>query len=188
MQATWPLNRRKPEYILCAGAEKLLVPNENYVLLRRFSAKEEARRLTAAPWIAKDPSLTEIGLENHLNYVHRPGGELSQDEAWGLAALYNSRLADAWFRAVNGNTQVSATELRAMPLPEHDRIVAIGERVKCMADPLAALDEVVASTVGFSLLEMDGQAVADQLLEDFEENELIAHHARVGEDGRGALS
>ena len=68
--------------------------------------------------------------ENHLNYVHRPGGALSEDEAWGLAALHNSRLLDTWFRAVNGNTQVSATELRAMPLPAHGTNVALGQRVK----------------------------------------------------------
>ena len=93
MQVTWPLGRHKPEYIRRAGAAALLVPNRNYVLLRRFSAKEEARRLTAAPWIAAGSAVPDLGLENHLNYVHRPGGTLSEDEAWGLAALYNSRPA-----------------------------------------------------------------------------------------------
>ena len=34
MQTTWPLHRHKPEYIERAGAEALLVPNRNYVLLR----------------------------------------------------------------------------------------------------------------------------------------------------------
>ena len=147
MRATWPLDRHKPEYIERAGAEALLVSNRNYVLLRRFSAKEEARRLTAAPWIAADFAITDVGLENHLNYVHRPGGTLSEDEAWGLAALYNSRLLDIWFRAVNGNTQVSATELRAMPLPAHETIVALGQRVKGLVDPLAGLDALVASVI-----------------------------------------
>jgi len=147
MRVTWPLNRRKPEYIKRAGAQALLVPNRNYVFLRRFSAKEEARRLTAAPWIANDRPIVDIGLENHLNYVHRPGGMLSEDEAWGLAALYNSRLIDTWFRAINGNTQVSATELRAMPLPTRESIVALGRRVKRQADPLADLDALVANMI-----------------------------------------
>jgi len=123
MRTIWPLDRHKPEYIARLGAETLLVPNRNYVLIRRFSAKEEPRRLTAAPYIAADFAIPEIGLENHLNYVHRPGGTLSVDEAWGLAALYNSRLLDTWFRVVNGHTQVSATEPRAMPLPARDTII-----------------------------------------------------------------
>ena len=147
MRATWPLDRRKPEYIRrsCTGA--LLVPNRNYVLLRRFSAKEEARRLTAAPYLAARFVVPEVGIENHLNYVQRPGGALSEDEVWGLAALYNSRLLDTWFRAVNGNTQVSATELRAMPLPAHGMIVALGQRVKRHGDPMEGLDALVTSLV-----------------------------------------
>ena len=153
MRATWPLDRHKPEYIERAGAEALLVANRNYVLLRRFSAKEEARRLTAAPWIAADLAIPDVGLENHLNYVHRPGGTLSEDEAWGLAALYNSRLLDTWFRVVNGNTQVSATELRAMPLPAHEKIIALGRRVKRLAEPLSRLDVLVASAIGPPALE-----------------------------------
>ena len=147
MKATWPVDRHKSEYIKRTGAEALLVPNRNYVLIRRFSAKEEARRLTVAPYIATDFAIPEIGLENHLNYIHRLGGTLSEEEAWGLAALYNSRLLDTWFRAVNGNTQVSATELRAMPLPASETIITLGQRVKHLADPRVGLDELVESMV-----------------------------------------
>ena len=115
--------------------------------MRRFTAKEEARRLTAAPWPAARIEVPEVGIENHLNYVHRPGGALSEDEAWGLSALYNSRLLDTWFRAVNGNTQVNATELRAMPPPSHGTIVTLGRRVKRLADPMEGLDALVAALV-----------------------------------------
>jgi len=147
MQVTWPLNGRKAEYISRLGAAKLLVPNENYVLLRRFSSKEQPRRLTAAPYIAPKLPTSAIGLENHLNYVHRPNGRLSEDEVWGLAALYNSHLLDTYFRCVNGNTQVSATELRAMPLPSLDVIVALGRRVKQANGPSESLDQMVMELV-----------------------------------------
>lgn len=150
MAVTWPLDRHKPEYIKRAGAETLLVPNKNYVLLRRFSAKEEARRLTAAQYIAAHFDIPEVGLENHLNYIHRPSGSLTEDEAWGLSALYNSRILDTYFRAVNGNTQVSATELRAMPLPPRDTIIALGRRVKNLPDPLDGLDDLVMRLVAHS--------------------------------------
>ena len=147
MQTRWPIERHKPEYIARVGAERLLVPSRNYVLMRRFSAKEEQRRLTAAPYIASEFAAPEIGLENHLNYIHRPGGELSVDETWGLAALYNSHLLDTWFRAVNGNTQVSATELRSMPLPAHEVILSLGQDVRCMGNPIAELDSLVSRMV-----------------------------------------
>ncbi len=123
----WPLGAsfRKPERVrACAG--KLLVPTANYVVLRRFSAKEEPRRLTAAPLLARDWSATRLGLENHLNYVHRGGAGMSVEEARGLAALLGSEVFDEYIRVVNGNTQVSATELRALPLPGREFIRRIG--------------------------------------------------------------
>lgn len=150
MRVKWPLNQQKPEYIKMKGAKALLVPNKNYVLMRRFSAKEEARRLIAAPYIAVDFPVPEIGIENHLNYIYRPSGILSEEEAWGLAAFYNSDILDSYFRCVNGNTQVSATELRAMPLPGHDVIVALGNKVKRLEDPIQRLDEIITEMVSVS--------------------------------------
>ena len=143
MEVTWPLDRHKPEYIKRVGARALLVANGNYVLLRRFSAKEEPRRLTAAPYLAARLETAEVGIENHLNYIHRPGGALTEDEAWGLSALFSSRLLDTYFRAVSGNTQVSATEIRAMPLPRLEVIVDLGRRVKNLPNPLERLDDLV---------------------------------------------
>ncbi len=148
MKTDWPIERHKPEYITrSVDTEQLLRPNRNYVLIRRFSAKEEPRKLTAAPYIASDLDVPDIGLENHLNYVHRPNGELSVDEAWGLAALFNSELLNTWFRAVNGNTQVSATELRTMRLPPRAVIVALGRQIRSKHNPTNGLDELVARLV-----------------------------------------
>ncbi len=105
------------------------MPNRNYVLLRRFSAKEQHRRLTAAPCLAKDFDCEQISFENHLNYRYRPGIGLTKKETLGLAAFFNSELLDTYFRAINGNTQVSATEIRAMPLPDIELIKLLGRLV-----------------------------------------------------------
>ncbi len=131
MSAVWPLVKtNKPQYLVRNDAAlPLLVPNKNYVLLRRFSSKEQERRLIAAPYMQSAMEGAFIGLENHLNYIYRPGGELSAQETIGLAALLNSRLLDTYFRIFNGSTQVSATELRAMPFPLLEQITAIGRRV-----------------------------------------------------------
>ncbi len=154
MQARWPINRYKAEYISRKAGRKLLVPNRNYVLLRRFSAKEESRRLTAAPYIASNFQIPEVGLENHLNYIYRPCDSLTEDEAWGLAALYNSQILDIYFRTINGNTQVSATELRLMPLPEVEDIVALGRRIQNVSDPLMELDALAQRLVYSNYMEV----------------------------------
>ena len=144
MQVTWPLGCRKPEYIKhIVAAQPLLVPNRNYVLLRRFSAKEEPRRLVAGPYLARTSDASMVGLENHLNYISRPGGVLTEDETLGLAALFNSSLLDNYFRTSNGNTQVSATEMRTMPLPSMATILAIGQQARILSDNPAALDALV---------------------------------------------
>lgn len=132
MSIRWPaLRLKKPQYMLrVENALPLLRPDKTYVLLRRFSAKEERRRLTAAPLIGGTLGAPCLGIENHLNYIYRPGGELTQDEAWGLAALYSSELMDRYFRVLNGSTQVSATELRSMPLPPLSVIKRLGQKAR----------------------------------------------------------
>jgi adenine-specific DNA-methyltransferase len=77
---TWPLGPdfRKPEHIRASAPAKLLVPSATYILMRRFSAKEEERRLVAA--VLREGQLpgASLGLENHLNFIHRPGGRLGE--------------------------------------------------------------------------------------------------------------
>ncbi len=140
-QVTWPINGsfRKPQYMKCEPS--LLVKNTNYVLLRRFSAKEEVRRLVAAPYIGEDYSFESVGLENHLNYIRCCDREMTEAEAIGLSALLNSGLIDRYFRISNGNTQVNATELRALPLPSLSVICEIGKTV--MKEELVDMDEAV---------------------------------------------
>jgi len=130
MNIQWPLERfDKPQGVRCKTDPKLLVKNTTQIILRRFSAKEEARRITAAVLPEGTFGTELIALENHLNYLYRPGGRLSIEEAMGIAAFLNSTLVDRYFRIANGNTQVNATELRKLPLPPLERLISIGKRV-----------------------------------------------------------
>lgn len=125
---SWPLpgGFRKPEYIEGDVGDKLLVPNQTYILLRRFSAKEDPRRLMLGVLREGELPGEAIGLENHINYIHRPGGQFDEVLAIGLAAVLSSNVVDEFFRIQSGNTQVSATELRSLPLPNEPALRAIG--------------------------------------------------------------
>jgi adenine-specific DNA-methyltransferase len=101
----WPQpNSRKPNAIRQSETtQTLLVPNAWYVLVKRFSAKEEPRRVVAA---VIDPALlpgTNIGIENHLNYFHANGSGLDPLLAMGLAAFLNSTLVDSYVRQFSGH-------------------------------------------------------------------------------------
>lgn len=150
MCVEWPRHTtRKEQYIIISDTSlPLLVPMKNYVLLRRFSAKEERRRLIAAPFLEKSIECAFVGIENHLNYVYRPKGLMSEKEVYGLAALLNSKVMDAYFRIFNGNTQVSATELRRMPLPPLESIREVGRRVMRSRNVIEEVDQIVSDTLG----------------------------------------
>jgi adenine-specific DNA-methyltransferase len=128
---TWPrANSRKPNAI-CDNPRTmdLLVPKGIYVLVKRFSAKEERRRIVANVYDPESIPAERVGFENHLNYFHVGGHGLARELAAGLAAYLNSTLVDAYFRQFNGHTQVNATDLRKMPYPDRRSLERLGMHV-----------------------------------------------------------
>jgi len=124
----WPRNgTKKPNALaLTAETQELVVPRGHYVLVKRFTAKEERRRVVAA--VCDPNGLPDSGyaFENHLNYFHAHGRPLSQDLAKGLAAFLNSTLVDSHFREWSGHTQVNAGDLRRLRYPSREQLLALG--------------------------------------------------------------
>jgi adenine-specific DNA-methyltransferase len=129
LNVIWPLMKKgkAPRIAISKETGALMLPVKNYILVKRFSSKEQRRRLDAAVLLASEFDYDCIGLENHLNYIHKPFGNLSIDEAFGIAAILNTALLDNYFRALNGSTQVNATEIRDIPLPNIEKISEIGK-------------------------------------------------------------
>lgn len=124
----WPKSgSRKPNGLVrCEDTRSLMVPRGFYVVTKRFSSKEERRRLVAAVYDADLLRAPEVGFENHLNYFHRGGEGLGKEEAYGLAAFLNSEPIDRYFRQFNGHTQVNATDLRSLRYPSKDTLRKLG--------------------------------------------------------------
>jgi adenine-specific DNA-methyltransferase len=127
----WPkIGGKKPNAIdVPKTRTDLLIPVGVYVVVRRFSSKEEKKRIVAS---LLDPNrlpsgIKWIGIENHLNYFHSGGSGLSRPLAKGLMAYLNWSVVDDYFRHFNGHTQVNATDLRSLPFPSTDTLVAIGD-------------------------------------------------------------
>ena len=127
----WPVIKpNKGQYIAVTEKSKsILIPNKNYIFLRRFSSKDDKNRLIAAPYFCNYINAEYIGVENKVNYIYRPNGHLERNEVVGLCAILNSSLFDNYFRIFNGNVNVSATELREMTLPSLDIIKEIGDTI-----------------------------------------------------------
>lgn len=142
----WPKpSGRKPNAIVANEETKnLLVPTATYVLVKRFTSKEERKRIVACIFDpSKLPACESVGFENHLNYFHSNGRGLPMDLARGLAMFLNSTLVDLYFRQFNGHTQVNATDLRNLRYPTRTQLVQLGKRVKVVPVEQGQLDELV---------------------------------------------
>lgn len=148
MLADHPVNRKdKKQYMMITQASKaILLPNKNYVFLRRFSSKDDKSRLIAALYFCSTSKANFIGVENKLNYIYRPKGYLEKVETMGISALLNSDLFDTYFRTFNGNVNVSATELREMPMSLLEIIKEIGKQLVLKNDfSIENVNEIVNS-------------------------------------------
>lgn len=155
----WPkAGGKKPQAMaLLPGADDLLVPKGIFVLVKRFSAKEETRRVVAAVYDPDRVDAERVGFENHLNYFHRKGKGMPEPLAKGLAAFLNSTLVDLYFRQFSGHTQVNATDLRNLKYPTRSQLEALGARI---GDEFPT-QEIIDQEVEEALKLADATGVAD---------------------------
>lgn len=125
----WPgESRKKPSAILRNDeTEKWLYPNGFYCLVRRFSSKEEKRRIVARVLDPKEIGDSPmVGLENYFNVFHDKKKGLPRELAYGLAIYLNCTAVDQQFRRFNGHTQVNATDLKLMKYPSRETLIGLG--------------------------------------------------------------
>ena len=128
-KTAWPNEGlKKPNAIDCnADTEKWLYPRGCYCVVRRFSSKEEKRRIVAS---VVEPeafgTASRLGFENHLNVFHEGRRGLPVPLAHGLALFLNTTVVDEHFRRFNGHTQVNATDLKLMKYPHRDALIQLG--------------------------------------------------------------
>jgi adenine-specific DNA-methyltransferase len=140
----WPKkNCKKPNAIMIHDkTHELLVPSGIYVLVKRFSSKEERRRIVACIYDPAQIPAERVAFENHLNYFHVRGNGLPMFLARGLAAFLNSTMIDSYFRQFSGHTQVNATDLRKLNYPTRDALENLGRKIQYPISQ-GALDELL---------------------------------------------
>jgi adenine-specific DNA-methyltransferase len=141
----WPKEQtRKPNAIVSNDqTRELLVPAGVYVLVKRFTAKEERKRIVACIYDSHQIHAPLIGFENHLNYFHINGHGLTMVLAKGLTAFLNSTVVDTYFRQFNGHTQVNATDLRSLNYPSKTELERLGRKITDPGLPQEKLDALV---------------------------------------------
>lgn len=125
--------------------DRNLLPLDGYyVIVRRFSSKEEKRRIFASVVGPEDFKSTHITFENHLNYFHIQKHGMKKDLAYGICAYLNSSILDEHFRKVSGHTQVNVSDLKRMPYPSLTQLQKLG-RAMTAIDSL--IDDIVTKEI-----------------------------------------
>ncbi|MDT4761850.1 Eco57I restriction-modification methylase domain-containing protein [Sphaerochaeta sp. PS] len=124
----WPKTGKKPNAILeDPSVKKHLFPSGYYVVVKRFSSKEEPRRIVASI-ITEESFPTEFfTIENHLNFFHFNKQGFEKELAYGLFVYLNTSYADELFRIFSGHTQVNATDLKNFNYPARNFLIGMGK-------------------------------------------------------------
>jgi adenine-specific DNA-methyltransferase len=146
---SWPLERsRKPQYILnVKNAAPLPSENNYYVLCKRFSSKEEKKRIVA---VLYDPTLVDaksVAFENHVNFFHNNYKGLTESIAKGLTLYLNSTIVDQYFRIFNGHTQVNATDLRMLKYPSIEQLNRLAQNFEVIKTDQIKIDQIIEKEI-----------------------------------------
>ena len=140
----FPMHTKKENYIKISKKSKnQLIENGNYVLVKRFSTKEEKRRIVASVWKKSTFGFSFVGFENRINYFHNNGKSLKLEIAKGLSVFLNSTIVDMYFRQFNGHTQVNAADLRYLRYPTYNQLKTLGRIITKTYPEQKEIDDLV---------------------------------------------
>ena len=141
---TWPMAHKKPNALqITPVVEKMLFPSGHYVLVKRFSSKEERHRIVAYHLSPEVLDARHIGFENHLNVFHIEKHGIDEDIARGLVMFLNSTVLDVHFRVFSGHTQVNATDLRNIRYPSQEQLKKLGQSSYRHVNDQASIDRLI---------------------------------------------
>ena len=147
---SWPNNEGSKPNALAVdghGCDELF-PSGWYVLVNRFSAKEEKRRIVAALYDPSRINARKVAFDNKLNVLHRGGCGLPEDLAKGIAVFLNSTIVDAYFRQFSGHTQVNAADLRSIRFPEILDLKRIGGHIDQLMPSEDDINQLLREEIG----------------------------------------
>ena len=105
----------------------LVQKNKNYLLVKRFTSKEETRRLQSGVYLAAElPEYECVSTHNKVNFIEGIGFDMTEEQVYGLYVIFNSTLYDQYYRILNGSTQVNSTEVNALPMPTLAELERLG--------------------------------------------------------------
>ncbi len=123
-RVVWPLG--KEGEVIKTDRKAFLQENSDFLLVKRFTSKEEERRLQCGIYLKQRfPQFPYISTQNKINFIKCD----SPCVTYGLYVLLNSSFYDKYYRILNGSTQVNSTEINQIPVPDRTVIENMGREL-----------------------------------------------------------
>lgn len=137
-RVVWPLGREGE--VIKTDHAAFLQENSDFLLVKRFTSKEEKRRLQCGIYLKQRYSQYKyISTQNKVNFVKCD----SPCVTYGLYVLLNSSLYDAYYRILNGSTQVNSTEINQIPIPSREIIEEMGRELMLQDLTEVSCDKII---------------------------------------------
>jgi len=144
----WPKDTKKPNAITLTPQSKkwLWANNGNFIIVKRFSSKEEKRRIIATFYDGGLP-FEKIGFDNKLNIFHSNKEGIDREVALGLFVYLNSTLLDKYYRLFGGHTQINATDLKTIRYPSIESLKRLGRNLENIELSQTKIDEILEQEI-----------------------------------------
>ncbi|EOI5775953.1 BsuBI/PstI family type II restriction endonuclease [Cronobacter malonaticus] len=143
-KVNWPIEGKKPNAIHVSESSRPWLWNNRgyFIIIKRFSSKEEKRRIVATLYDSSLPG-DLIGFENKTNVFHIRKSGMDAHLARGLYVYLNSTLLDKYYRQFGGHTQVNASDLRSIHYPSTEILRKIGATLDNEVLSQNQIDEII---------------------------------------------
>ncbi len=107
-----------------------MIPAGNYIIMKRISYKESKKRIVTAILFEEDFEYEKMTVENHLNYIHCDNQGIERNLIIGLNAFLNTKILDNYIRRFNGHTQINASDILSLHMPDYETLINIGKQIE----------------------------------------------------------
>ena len=165
-EVEWPKDSKKPNAIFVSDKSKswLWQNSGHFVIVKRFSSKEEKRRVVATYYDGTLPGEL-IGFDNKLNVFHSAKRGFERDVALGLYVYLNSTLLDKYYRLFGGHTQVNATDLKAINYPDLKSLKLMGNEALDKKLSQKQIDEILEAELALMAGNNDNPLTAQEKID-----------------------
>ena len=130
-QVVFPQNTVKNQFIV-PSTPSLAQKNRNMIVVKRIPAKSDRHHLLCGIYMAMQcPHNAYISTHNKLNFIvcEDSAKEIDTPLLYGLYVTLTSDVYERYYRITTASSQVNASELSTLPLPDAATIRAMGSKV-----------------------------------------------------------